>query len=112
MAVVLNPATVRVRIIRRPGDKEAAPVQDEMLVSEHMALMRGYLELNKLYYNALKLNVTCVTMLDNKVKDGDIVLAISEKFNVSAKYILRSRAITITPTSASENIVLERYSRP
>lgn len=109
---VFNPATVRLRVIRRPGDKEASPIQDEMLVNESMALMRGYLELNKLYYKPLRLTIACVTMLDNKVKDGDIILVKSEKFNVSAKYIIKSRNITITPSTAEESISIERFSAP
>jgi len=112
MALTDGPSTVIVRLIRRPGDKEAPVLQDEMLASNAMAIKKGTLELNKLFYKVKALSVSCIKALNENITDGEVILIDSERFDVRGLYILKGREITITPTSMIETITAERYEKP
>jgi len=112
MAFPSVPPTVSVRLIRNPGDKEAPPLQDEMLVTENMAVRRGTIVLNGYYYEPVALNVKTNLSIREHVKDGDKIYVNSEKFNVSSLYFLRNRQIIITRTTMTDQLNLERYEQP
>jgi hypothetical protein len=84
---------ISVKCIRGAGIKEAPKIQDEMISTEHLAVLRGTAFLDEAYYNRTG---RTVRIPYQDIRDGQVVRAESPRL-AEGNYLVRGVSIDIGP---------------
>ena len=101
-----------------PSEEKPAPkVDDDLITSEAVALVRGQSILDDTYYRKRKHTIQIPFYLDVGLYDGDIVRMEDDFWGIIGNAILRSADISISADESGlikvwQNIELHQYARP
>jgi len=104
--------------VTNPDDEKPAPkVDDDLIVSEAVALIRGQSILDDTYYKKRKHTIQIPYYLDVGLFDGQVVRMEDDFWNIIGNAIIRSADISISADDSGlikiwQNIELHQYARP